>query len=108
MTIVTGATGQPWHEGTLRKNFRDLIVRLLADGWVRPGLTFHGLRTTAAKNLADLGADVRAIQAMLGHRSPAMAFHYSRGAEQKRAAQAAVVILENRGKPAGRFSKKGV
>jgi integrase len=68
----------------------------------------HGLRTTAAKNLADLGADVRAIQAMLGHRTPIMSFHYSRGAEQKRAARAAVVTLENRGKPLDRFSKKGV
>jgi integrase len=67
-------------------------------GRVRPGLTFHGLRSTAGKVPADPGADVRAIQAMLGHRSTAMAIHYSNEADRKRAATAAVHVLERRNK----------
>lgn len=97
-TIVTGALGRPWKHATLRKEFRALILRLMADGLVRPGITFHGLRTTAGTNLADEAADIRAIQARLGHKSAAMAIHYSRGADRKRAATAAVHVLERRKK----------
>lgn len=97
-TIVAGASGRPWKHATLSKEFRALILRLEREGRVRPGLTFHGLRSTAGKVLADLGADVRAIQAMLGHRSTAMAIHYSNEADRKRAATAAVHVLERRNK----------
>ena len=95
-TIVTGASGRPWKPATLRKEFRALILRLLADGLVRPGITFHGMRTTAGKNLGDLGGDIRAIQARLGHSSPNMALHYSRGSDRKEAAKRAVHVLERR------------
>jgi integrase len=97
-TIVTGALGRPWTEATLRKEFRTLIVRLERAGRVRPGLTFHGLRSTAGKVLADMGADVRAIQALLGHRTAAMALHYSSEADRRRAATAAVHMLERKGR----------
>lgn len=97
-TIVTGASGRPWKHASMSKEFRALILRLEHDGRVRAGLTFHGLRSTAGKLLADLGADVRAIQAMLGHRSTAMAIHYSNEADRKRAATAAVHVLERRKK----------
>ena len=93
-TIVAGAAGRPWAEATLRKEFRQLILRLERERRVGTGLTFHGLRSAAGKNLADLGADVRAIQAMLGHRSTAMAIHYSSEADRRRAATAAVHVLE--------------
>lgn len=95
-TIVTGPSGRPWTEGTLRKFFRTLIARLEQEGRVGLGLTLHGLRTTAATVLADLGADVRAIQAMLGHKTPVMSFHYSRAADKKRAGTAAIHYLETR------------
>jgi integrase len=90
--------GRPWKPATLRKEFRALILRLLADGLVRPGITFHGMRTTAGKNLGDLGGDIRAIQARLGHSSPNMALHYSRGSDRKEAAKRAVHVLERRKK----------
>lgn len=93
-TIVTGASTRPWTEGTLRKEFRTLIARLEKSGQIAKGITFHGLRSTAATNLADLGADVRAIQAMLGHRSAVMAFHYSRDASKRRAGMAAIHLLD--------------
>jgi integrase len=97
-TIVTGASGRPWRPATLGKEFRALILRLLDKGAVRPGTTFHGLRTTAAKNLADLGVDIRAIQARLGHKSATMALHYSREAEMRGAGARAVHVLERREK----------
>jgi integrase len=95
-TIVTGASNRPWTEGTLRKEFRTLIASLEKSGQVAKGLTFHGLRSTAATNLANLGADVRAIQAMLGHRSAVMALHYSRDASKRRAGTAAIHLLDER------------
>jgi integrase len=91
----------PRQVATLRKEFRQLIALLEAENQIAPGLTFHGLRTTAAKNLADLGADVRAIQAMLGHRSASMALHYSREADTRRAASAAIEILGAKGRRKG-------
>lgn len=97
-TIVTGASGRPWKAATLRKEFRALILRLLAARRVRPGITFHGLRTTAGKGLADRGADIRAIQARLGHSSAVMSLHYSRERDQKGAAARAVRALERRKK----------
>lgn len=95
-TIVASAAGRPWARATLSANFGDLIRRLENEGRVGKGLTLHGLRTTAATVLADLGADVRAIQAMLGHKTPVMSFHYSRAADKKRAGTAAIHVLETR------------
>jgi integrase len=78
---VTGAAGRPLKEAGLAKAFRTLIKRLEREEKVGIGLTFHGLRHTAGKSLADLGADPRAIQALLGQRSLSMAIHYSQEAD---------------------------
>jgi integrase len=95
-TMITGIRDRPWADATLRREFRTLIIRLELTGRVGKGLTFHGLRSTAATKLADLGADVRIIQAMLGHRSATMAFHYSREASKRRAGTAAIHMLDER------------
>lgn len=95
-TMVAGAWGRSWKASTLQRQFRALVRSLEREGKVGPGLTFHGLRSTAGKNLADLGADVRAIMAMLGHRTAAMALHYSSEADRERAAKTAVTFLERR------------
>lgn len=94
-TIVAGPDGRPWTEGTLRKLFRNLILRLENEGRIAKGITFHGLRTTNATRLANLGADIRAIQAELGQRTAVMALHYSREADMKRAAATAVRLLDD-------------
>jgi integrase len=94
-TIVAGADGRPWADGTLRANFRELIRGLEDEGRIAKGLTFHGLRSTNATRLADAGADVRAIQAELGQRTAAMALHYSRRADMRRAAETAVRLLDD-------------
>jgi integrase len=93
-TIVTGVNGRPLKEAGLAKAFRTLILRLEREGGVGRGLTFHGLRHTAGKALADLGADPGMIQALLGQRSLSMALHYSQEADRRRAAAAAIHVLE--------------
>lgn len=107
ITIVAGAQGRPWAAITLRCEFRKLILRLERSGAVERGLTFHGLRSTAAVMLADAGADVRAIQALLGHRTAREALHYSEEADRRRAATTAVRALENRTANKRRFSTNG-
>jgi integrase len=92
-TIVTGVSGHPLTTAGLAKAFRTLIKSLETEGLVQPGLTFHGMRHTKGKNLADLGADPRMIQALLGHRSMAASLHYSNEASRRRAATAAVELF---------------
>ncbi len=58
------------------------------------GLVFHGLRYTAAARLADVGCDVQQIASITGHRSLAMVQKYTRDADQKKMASAAILKLE--------------
>ncbi len=74
---------------TFRDHWRKVILAAGLDG-----LTFHGLRYTAAAKLAEAGCDVRQIAAITGHRSLAMLQKYTRGADQKRLASAAILKLE--------------
>jgi integrase len=78
-----------------------LIKGLEKTGQVQPGLTFHGLRHTAGRKLAENGAEPHMIAAMLGHRTLAMAWHYSKDANRKELARAAVIKLSPRAKNAG-------
>lgn len=54
----------------------------------------HGLRHSAASDLADAGASEAQIAAITGHRSPAMIRKYTRGAAQKTLARSAIGHLE--------------
>jgi len=107
-TIATNTYGRPMTEAGLRKAFRTLILRLQKEGKIAPGLTLHGRRNTLGDELANLRAEPRMIQAVLGHRSMAASLHYSQGADRKRAAMAAVHLLEtHRERLAGGFGKNG-
>lgn len=97
-TIATNTYDRPMTEAGLRKAFRLLILRLQKAGKVAPGLTLHARRHNLGDELANLGADPRMIQAVLGHRSMSASLHYSQGADRKRAAAAAVHLLETRRK----------
>lgn len=97
-TIATNSYDRPMTEAGLRKAFRTLILRLLKTGRIAPGLTLHGCRHTLGDELANVGAEARMIQAVLGHRSMSASLHYSQGADRKRAAAAAVHLLETRRK----------
>jgi integrase len=98
LTLVANQTGRPYSANGFRVMFFRLIRKLEAEGKVRSGLTFHGLRHTAGRLLADRGADPRTIAALLGHKTLQMAAHYSEEADRKRRAVAAVSKLRPSGK----------
>ncbi|MCZ6773322.1 MAG: tyrosine-type recombinase/integrase, partial [Proteobacteria bacterium] len=54
----------------------------------------HGLRYTAAARLAEAGCSLKEIASITGHKSLAMIEKYSREADQKRLAGAAIFALE--------------
>jgi integrase len=106
-TLVIGVRGRPYTEEGFQRMFFGLVRQLIANGKVRPGLTFHGLRHTAGRNLADRGVDPRTIAALLGHKTLQMAVHYSEEADRKRRGAAAVAKLSPRTKPRTKVSNIG-
>lgn len=109
--IVIGARGQPFTQAGFQRRFFGLIRRLVEEGKVESGLSFHGLRHTLGTLLAEDGNDPRTIVAVLGQRTTAMADHYSRTAERRHLAAAAITRLERKrddfGKPAPKHGKLG-
>src|SRR5579862_7392799 len=93
MTLVIGERGQPYTENGFRAMFFRLVRELEKDGKVRPGLTFHGLTHTPGRTLAPHGAEPRMIAALLGHKTLAMAAHYSDEANRRKLAKGAVAKL---------------
>ena len=98
MKLVVGLKGHPYTSNGFQRMFFGLVRRLTAAGKVRPGLTFHGLRHTAGKALADRCCDPRTIAALLGQKTLQMAAHYSEEADRKKRAVAAVAKLRPRTK----------
>ncbi|MCP1215613.1 tyrosine-type recombinase/integrase [Acetobacter orientalis] len=95
-TILTRADGQPWKIDHFRHEMGDQIREA---GLV--GLVTHGLRTTAAKWLAEAGCSEREIMAITGHTSSTMVSRYVREASQKtRAKSAAEKVARYREKEA--------
>lgn len=94
--VVIGEKGKPYTKDTLRNLFFRLIGRLAAAGKIGPGLSFHGLRHTLGTQLAEAGCDAQTIASILGQRDTRMAEHYSRTANRKGNASAAIARLEQR------------
>ena len=88
--ILTTATGKPFRGANFRFHFGNAVK---AVGLV--GLSFHGLRYTAAARLAEAECSLKEIAAITGHKSLAMIAKYSRDADQKRLAGAAILKLQN-------------
>ncbi|MCZ6496673.1 MAG: tyrosine-type recombinase/integrase, partial [Alphaproteobacteria bacterium] len=88
--ILTTETGKPFTDSNFRHHFGK--VRKAAG---LHGLVFHGLRYTAAKNLAEAGCTTREIAAITGHKALAMIEKYTQGVDQERLAGAAILNLEN-------------
>jgi integrase len=95
LVICTTDTGRPWSGGWLQRKFRQAAK----DAGLPSDLTFHGLRHTAATRLAEAGASPMEIAAVTGHRSLAMVERYTRGAQQRRLATAAVERLDCKRSP---------
>lgn len=60
------------------------------------GLSFHGLRVTAAVMLAEAGCTETEIQSILGHRTVAMSAYYRRQADRQKNAESAILKLERK------------
>ncbi|MGY2051717.1 tyrosine-type recombinase/integrase [Methylobacterium sp. JK268] len=93
-TLLVNSRGQPWKEDGFRGSFFRLIRTLEAEGKVADGLTFHGLRHTAATQMRRLGFDTRTIADMLGQETEGMAAHYSREADLEPKLRGVVVKLD--------------
>jgi integrase len=92
--IVVGARGRPFTQAGFQRRFFGLIRKLTNAGKVGQGLSFHGLRHMVGTRLAEAGCDPRTIAAVLGQQTTAMADHYSRGADRRKLAEAAIERLE--------------
>ncbi len=90
--ILTTKTGRPFTCSGFRHHF---VKATKAAGL--SGLTFHGLRYTAATRLAEAGCSLKEIAAVTGHKSLAMIEKYTSAADQKHLAGAAILRLENAG-----------
>lgn len=88
--IVTNANGKPYSRVDSYSNLFGAEIKALG----LSGISFHGLRKTAAAILAEEGCSEREIMAFTGHRSTAMVSHYTRQADQKRRAKSAVRRLD--------------
>jgi integrase len=94
--ILIGARGKPFTESGLRSSFFRQIRKLVAEGKVQPGVSFHGLRHTLGTTLAEAGCDAATIAAVLGQATTKMAEHYSKTAKRKHLVDAAIDLVEER------------
>lgn len=110
VTLVANRHGRPYTEEGFRGSFFKLIRKLHNEGKVGTGLTFHGLRHTTGKLLAEAGCTTEDIMEILGV-TREMAEHYSAEANRKFRAAAAIEKLEqsrpNFAKPPERNCKTG-
>jgi integrase len=90
MLLMT-KTGKAFKPTRLSHLFHDAVLRANLNG-----LTLHGLRTTAATNLAEVGCSDSEIQAITGHTTASMVAHYRKQADKKKQAGAAIRKLERK------------
>jgi integrase len=88
-TILTTKTGKPFLATALTKAIKK---RLREIG--EPELVLHGLRKAAGVKLAEAGASVQQIMAVLGHRSPRMSLYYCQQASKRRLSDDAMALWE--------------
>jgi integrase len=96
--LCLNSYGEKWTESGYNSSFGKLIAQLVTDGKVAKGLTMHGLRHTLGTRLSEAGASAEEIMTILGQKSPAMARHYSEGAETDEKTKGLVLSLDVRRK----------
>jgi len=94
LLIVLNTRGVPYTGSGFRSVFFKIIRKLVKAGKVKPGLTFHGLKHTLGKNLADAGADRDTIKAVMRHLTDAASRVYTREADQAKAAKRGMKLLQ--------------
>jgi len=102
--ILVNERGRPWPLGS--NSFATTFWREARDHVALHGLTFHGLRHTAAHLLAEAGCSEFQIMAVTGHKSLATVSHYTKSARQRGLATAAILQMETAGKSPGKRLNK--
>lgn len=88
--IIVDALGRPISPTALTHGMREHL-----DSIGLKDLHLHGLRHTAGKVLAEAGCTPHEIAAVLGHKTLQMVEHYTKKAQQRRLAGAAIIRMEN-------------
>ncbi|MFH5927219.1 site-specific integrase [Roseomonas xinghualingensis] len=83
--ILTRQDGEPYKID----HFRHVVGAAIRNAGLK-GVVWHGLRTTAATWLAEAGCTDEEIMAITGHKTTQMVRHYTRRANRKRLATAAI------------------
>jgi integrase len=86
--ILTTRRGLPWTP----KGFTEVFGRYMR-GIGAGGYVFHGLRKNFSVMAAEAGATVDELKSVTGHKSDAMAAHYTRRANRKRLAKSAILKI---------------
>ena len=94
LTLCANSRGLPWTYNGFSTVWFKLKSTWEADGLIQPWLTLKGLRHTVATILAEMGKDHGTIALVLGHKTEAMAKHYSRRANMSARATSAVADFE--------------
>lgn len=94
ITLCANMHGKPWTVSGFRASWRPIRLKLEEASSVQPGLTLKGLRHTVATILREMNMDYGTIANVLGHRTEAMAKHYSRRADMSKNTIAAVKDFE--------------
>ena len=89
-TILATRNGKPYNRGWFVNEW--IQNKVAAD--LPNDCVFHGLRATAASYLAECGCTDEQIQSITGHTTKKMLEHYTRGANQKIMAKAAIKKFE--------------
>jgi integrase len=90
MSVLTKPDGSAFDADWLSQWFADAIAK----AGLPEECVMHGLRKTAARALAEVGCTAHEIAAITGHKSLVQVQHYTRAADQKRLATAAIHRLE--------------
>lgn len=93
LTILTTSRGLPWKSKSFSTRFCTELKRDRYLGAFK-GLVFHGLRKSAAANLAEAGCDVLEISAITGHTDLKTLRLYVQEAQRKIMAKSAMGKLE--------------
>jgi integrase len=102
LTFLTTTVGGPFAATTFTHWFRRECDRVGL-----PHCSAHGLRKAAARRLAEAGCTAHEIGAITGHTSLAELVRYTKAADQRRLAEAAMAKTRTSvRKPARRFAKK--
>ena len=101
LTFLTTRGGRPFEASSFSRWFREEC-----DKAGLPHCTAHGLRKAAARRLAEAGCTAHEIAAITGHASLTELVRYTRAADQRRLAEAAMAKTRTSiGKPNQKFAK---